>query len=149
MQVERQPCLALGTVIFMSRSLEFKRMCMRIAKFAYIHHLSTEWKSRGREFDRRRHLKSHSVVIKHPCPLQACLHTGILRANISVMILIFNPLHIVSDHCSGAAVNIVLERTLAKELPVGELTRHGKTHSETRQNRRLCKLSCILETFFG
>ena len=98
-QVKVHPCLAERTLRLMSKRLELERVSLVIVLIADIHFLSTERKRRCRELDIRSYLEACSIIIKHLNPLELSLCSGLLRTDISVVILILNPLSIVTDKC--------------------------------------------------
>ena len=63
------------------------------------------------------------------------------------MVLVLNPLAIVSDKSRRLAVSIVLERSVAEEFDGGIFPGHCETHSESSQHRCLRKFAGIREVF--
>ena len=68
------------------------------------------------------------------------------------MILILNPLHIMSHASRACPVNIVLMRSETVKLENGIFTRHCKLHSESWKHEGIRKLACIfhrLDCFYN
>ena len=97
MQVNSDISLSGTAVVFVSLSLQFERMSLIVAEHANIHISHAERKSRTRELLVRRDFQAGSVCVSHPEPFHSCLGTGLLRTDITVVILVLHPLAITSD----------------------------------------------------